>query len=220
MKSHNITHYATGNEVKACIIERWNRTLKTKMWRHFTANNTRRYIDVVQDLVCSYNHNYHRTIRMRPVDVSKQNVSQVMKNTYGTPQRRNEKKKTTTTTTTTPVFKFETGDLVRISKLRGPFVKGYNQGYTDEYFKVVECIPKERPVYVLEDYDGERIEGTFYEKEMQKISVAKDKVYKVEKILAEKVTNRKKMCLVKWVGWPEKFNSWIAADQVKDLKPL
>ena len=50
MKKHHIRHFATGSELKASIVERFNKTLKSKMWRYFTAKNTRRYIDVIRDL--------------------------------------------------------------------------------------------------------------------------------------------------------------------------
>lgn len=63
MKKYGIVNFATASETKASVIERFNCTLKTRMWRYFTANNTHRYIDVLQDLVRSCNHNYHSSIK-------------------------------------------------------------------------------------------------------------------------------------------------------------
>lgn len=67
-----------------------------------------------------------------------------------------------------PIFKYKTGDTVRISKVRGPFAKGYEKNYTEEFFTVKTCIPRDPPVYRLCDYDGDVIDGVFYEEELQK----------------------------------------------------
>ena len=70
LKRHDIKCYISENEdIKAAAVERFNRTLKTKMYRYFTTKNTRRYIDVLPDLLHSYNHTYHRSIGMAPIEV-------------------------------------------------------------------------------------------------------------------------------------------------------
>ena len=57
LQSYGIHHFSTHNaETKASIVERFNRTLKTRMWRYFTKHQTWRYIDVLHDLVLSYNN--------------------------------------------------------------------------------------------------------------------------------------------------------------------
>ncbi len=120
MKKHDINHFATATDLKASVVERFNRTLKSRMWRFLSATNSRRYIDVLQDIIQGYNTSYHRSIRMRPVDVDKVNEGQVFQNLYGDIKKQ---KKT--------VFNFKVGDVVRISKVRGPFAKGYEQNYTE-----------------------------------------------------------------------------------------
>ncbi len=107
---------------------------------------------------------------MRPVDVDKVNEGQVFQNLYGDIKKQ---KKT--------VFNFKVGDVVRISKVRGPFAKGYEQNYTEEFFTRISCIPRQPLVYRLKDYDGDVIEGVFYEEELQKIIVSKNKSFKVER---------------------------------------
>jgi hypothetical protein len=59
LKKHNIRFFTTQNETKASIVERFNRALKTKMWKYFTANNTLKYVDNLQKLVKYYNHSRH-----------------------------------------------------------------------------------------------------------------------------------------------------------------
>jgi len=88
LKQHNIKFYTSANEdIKAAVVERFNRTLKTKMYRYFTARNTRRYVDVLPDLLHSYNHTYHRSIGMAPVEVDDTNEHLVRARLY--PQKRN-----------------------------------------------------------------------------------------------------------------------------------
>ena len=88
------------------MVERFSRTLKGKMWKYFTANNTLKYIDVLQKLVRSYNHSRHRSIGMRPSDVNLKNESVVWERLYGDEANKLFK------------YKFSVGDQVRISKAR------------------------------------------------------------------------------------------------------
>ena len=68
---------------KACSVERFNQTLKTKMWKYFTAKNTVHYLDVLPELVSSYNSTYHRSIKMAPNQVGLLSVGSVTRNLYG-----------------------------------------------------------------------------------------------------------------------------------------
>ena len=85
--------------------------MKERMWRYFSANNTHRYYDILDNLISSYNAKYHRSIKMSPKDASlKKNETKVYKNLYGDlsalePQRP----------------KFKVGDNVRISKKKSMF---------------------------------------------------------------------------------------------------
>ena len=209
LKQHGVHHFFTHNEVKAAIVEHFNRTLKTKMWRYFTANNTFRFVDVLPLLVQSYNHSFHRTIKARPVDVNSANAQAVWKTVYGDYVWTNEKQGLS------PFFR--KGDHVRVSKSKGLFVKGYEQSYTDEIFIVEQVICRgKRPVYRLKDYAGDSVTGSFYPEELQKVKTKGDRVYRIEKNLASKGRGKRKYHLVKWVGWPDKFNSWVPASQLCD----
>jgi len=74
LSRHGIKFYTSENEdLKAAVVQRFNRTLKEKMFRYFTYANTRRYLDALGDLVHSYNNTYHRSIGMAPYEVNKDN---------------------------------------------------------------------------------------------------------------------------------------------------
>ena len=201
LKDEDIGLYNTYNETKASVVERLIRTLKTRMWRYFTAKKTMRYIDVLPDLVYSYNHSVHRSIKMKPTDVTADNEKQVWRTLYD----HNDDVKHVK-------YKFKIGDQVRISKIKRKFEKGYLPNFSKEIFTISKQVPRDPPVYKLKDYDGEELKGTFYEKELQKVIKSND-VYEVEKILKKRGRSNNVQYLVKWLGYPSKFNSWVPASE-------
>jgi transposase InsO family protein len=179
-----IRHYTSENDdIKASIVERWHRTLLAKLYRYFTYKNTYRYVDVLQDIVSSYNATYHSTIKMAPVEVTKHNECGIR-----------DALMLKTAPKSSP--KFKVGDAIRISftKLRIP-AKGYRDKWTEEVFKVVKIVDTRPVTYAIADYNGEELKGKFYEQELQK--VIKD-VYRSEKVLKTRiVTGGKKQYNVK-----------------------
>jgi hypothetical protein len=78
----------------------------------------------------------------------------------------------------------------------------------------VKCIETSPPVYLVKDDHGEILEGTFYDEELQKV-IKTDDVYKIETILKKRKKGRKDQYLVKWLGYPESFNSWIVKQDLQ-----
>ena len=104
LRENNIAFFTTHTEQKASIVERLNRTLKTRMYRYFTAQNTLRYVDVLQKLLNGYNNSYHRSIKMRPADVRESDQLAIRQHLYAGKNA------------TSKNYKYSIGDLVRISK--------------------------------------------------------------------------------------------------------
>ena len=198
-KEKNIHFFTTHNATKASVVERFNRTLKTKMFKYFTEMNTKRYIDVIDKLMQSYNRTWHRSIKMEPAAVTIDNQSQVWQTLYGN------------ATTVTPKSPFKIGDTVRISREKLRFEKGYEQNWTREIFTIHKIINRSPVVYKLKDLAGDVIEGTFYKEELQKITDSG--YYPVEKVLKTRKKKGKTEYFVKFQGYPEKFNAWV--DTVK-----
>ena len=182
------------NETKASIVERVIRTFKTKMWRYFTAKKTMRYLDMLPDLVYSYNHSEHRSIGRQPALVNSENEDEVFHALYHNALDNVQPVK----------YKFKIGDQVRISKIKRKFEKGYLPNYSKEIFTVSKTVPRNPTVYKLKDYDGEELKGTFYDKELQK-AIKHDDMYEVEKILKKQGKGKNVQYLVKWSGYPDKF---------------
>ena len=192
--------YSTENEEKSSIVERWIRTIKEKMWKYFTDNNTYTYIDILPDLVEDYNNTVHSSTKLTPVEASKKkNELTVWRNLY--PDRLKIRDLTP---------KFSVGDEVRITKKKKVFEKGYTTRWTEEIFTITRIQNTNPITYKIADLKGEEIDGTFYEPELQK---TEQQVFRIEKVI-EKGKNKS---LVKWKGYSDKFNSWVDNKNLIDL---
>ena len=79
-KRKGIHWFATENETKVQVVERFNRTLKSKMYKYFTAKGTKTWINIIDELVYNYNNSYHRSIKMTPVEDSLKKNSKIVYN--------------------------------------------------------------------------------------------------------------------------------------------
>ncbi|CAB4005763.1 uncharacterized transposon-derived [Paramuricea clavata] len=155
LKDHDVHYFSTLSTKKAAIVERFNRTLKTRMWKYFTENKTTVCVDILPDLVKSYNHSTHRTIGMKPADVNEENKDEVWTRIYGYPLSH------------FPKPKFRIGDHVRTAIEHKTFEKGYTPNFIDDAYVVTEVYRGDPNMYGLRDpEDGEDILGRFYEQEL------------------------------------------------------
>ena len=176
LEDNDIETYLIHNEGKSVVAERLIRTLKTKIYKYMTSVSKNVYIDKLDDIVNEYNNTYHRTIKMKPVDVKD--------NTYIDFEKEVNNKDP----------KFKIGDHVIISKYKNNFAKGYTSNWSEEAF-IVSKIKNTVPwTYVINDLNGEEITGTFYEKELQRTN---QKEFRIEKALRKKGNN----LYVKWKGY-------------------
>lgn len=215
-KEFNVRYVTTQNpDVKAALVERANRTLKTRMWRYLTHKNTYRYIDVLSKLVIAYNRSPHKSLghSLSPNDIvlaSRKNnwklLFKVWRHMYSGKSQQRRKPK------------YKEGDTVRIAKEKGTFSKGYETNWSKEVFVVDrEYGSFPLPLYILRDLKDRPLVGRFYEHELQRITLPADRLYQIEKIVETKGRGRTKKHLVKWVGYSDDFNSWIAASEVEKL---
>ena len=197
-KNNNVKIYHTNSHLKAVVIERFNRSLRELMMKHFTKNNNTVWYNILPKLIKTYNNRYHSTIKMKPIQVNKNNEKYIKENIY-----------TYNKTTKNPKFKIN--DLVRISlKRRDLFDKpSANIKWSEELFKVHSINKSNVITYKIKDLNDEIIEGIFYERELQK-SKNISGVYIIEKIIQK----NKNKYLVKWRGYSNKFNSWIDKDDI------
>jgi hypothetical protein len=158
LKQMNIIFFTSNNETKSAIVERFNRTLRSRMWRYFTATKQQRYVDVLPQLVESYNKSVHSTTGIAPIHVNVKNAETVWRKVYNYPNKNIMKKP-----------KFRVGDYVRLSKVKKTFEKGYRANWTKEVFQIKRVYKKTLPEYSVIDLKGEDILGRFMEPELQRI---------------------------------------------------
>lgn len=205
MKDNDIIYNTTRNpETKCSIAERVIRTLKTKIFKYLTYANSFNYINVLDDIVESYNNGYHRTIKMAPSQVNDCNILQVYENITESQKVPAKQKRP----------KIKVGDYVRITKERTPFTKGYLDNWTEEVFKVKSIVKRKPIVYYLVDLMGEEIDGTYYEAEVQKVNFDEGAAKAIESIIKQRRRGKSIQYYVKWQGWPDKFNSWIPSKAI------
>ena len=143
--------YSIHNDGKCVVAERLIRTLRAKIYKYMASMSKNVYINKLDDTVNKYNNTYHRTIKMKPVDVED--------NTYIDFEKEVNDKDP----------KFKDRGYVKISKYKNIFAKGYMLNWSEEDF-VVSKIKNTVPwIYVINDLNGEEIIGTFYEKELQRL---------------------------------------------------
>lgn len=141
LKSHHINHYSTYSTKKASIVERLIRTLKSRLYKHFSlAGNYKWLGKPLIDVVDSYNNTTDRTTKHRPAVVNKVNEAKVSENIANS---------RATSLLVKP--KLKEGDCVRISKYKGCFYKGYTPNWSTELFNIIK-VNKTRPItYHLTD---------------------------------------------------------------------
>ena len=183
---------------------RWNRTIKSKMSKQFTAQGNTQYLDMLPKLVKEYNNTKHSSIKMTPIEASKKgNKGTVYFNLYGDMGQVTSKPK------------FKVGDKVRISKYkRNVFDKGYTPNWTEELF-IIDKIQYTNPItYKLKDLRGENIQGSFYEPKLLK---ARQDVFRIDKVIRRDY-KKKRQALVEWKGYSDDFNRWISFKDLQTIK--
>ena len=143
--------YSIHNEEKSVVAERSFRTLKTKIYKYMTSISKNVYINKLDDIVNEYNNTYHRTIKIKPVDVKN--------NRYIDSTELHSNKEVNDNDP-----KFKVGDHVRILKNKNIFAKENAPNWSEEVFELKKLKNTVPWTYFINDLNGDEIIGTFYEK--------------------------------------------------------
>ena len=195
MDKHSINHYSSYTVKKASIAERVIRTLKNRLYENFSHRGKYKWVDVLPEITEKYNETVHRTIGIEPSRVTKKNEKNILHSLFDfkiSPK----------------VSKLKVGDVVRISKYKNQFAKGYTPNWSTELFTVVKVNLTSPITYILEDMRHERILGSFYKEELQKAKYSD--VYLMEKILRRKGNKM----YVRWLGLDKSHDQWVDKSQV------
>ena len=234
LKSVGVHHFSKG---KASHVERFIRTFATRLYRFQVKHNTRRYVDVVQDLVKSYNNSVHGTIRTTPhsvfvedkapfqaVAAAEDKNKQVQSPAAAAEAARLLKKKKQREKAREKRSELKIGDLVRLSRdpvTGNKFEKEAHGHWTDEIFIIHALIKKPgyQTLYTIKDQKGEVIRMNLYRKELQKVETdLTERLFHIETILRTKTTSKgQKLGLVRWLGYPKSFDSWEPLENIQDI---
>jgi hypothetical protein len=215
LKREGIEFRETQGTVKAAVIERFNRTLRDRLWRAFYFRGSYDFRDILQPIVDAYNYSVHSETGKAPADVREMDRYNMYMNKY------------LRHTASIRPPRYKVGQFVRllVNSSNKAFVRGYTQSYTEELFQIVAVQTKHKtgflanPVYYLVDLQGEPVVGGVYEEELSPVEGfdPSSADYKIERVLATRRDKRtgKRELLVKWLGYPESMNQWIKEDDIR-----
>ena len=154
----------------------------------------------------------HHTTGMKPSEITKGHIGRHLWWHLYKPKLSYEKSREITRVP----FAYKKGDKVRISHMVKTFERAYDEKWMREIFEIVQsfkCFGIRK--YHLCDLDGEEVKGTSYEPELQLVNYSAQGSFEIEMVIEKRGRGKKEEVLVKWKGWPEKFNSWIPASDLQ-----
>lgn len=199
-KAKHITIYSTYGNSKSAIVERFNRTIKTRLTKRFIAKNTHNWVGLLPDELKLYNTSTHRSIKMTPTEahlLNSDGIAKLWAYQYGNHQQ-NPKP-----------AKFTVGDFVRLNRVKNTFEKGYTHRWSLEIYIVTQVLDTVPWTYKIKDTKNRIIEGSFYEPELQKTQQNLDSPFLIEKEIKRRVYKGEKQVYVKYLGYDDEFNEWI-----------
>jgi hypothetical protein len=181
----------------AGVVERANKTIKLRLYKYFSENNTTRWIEIIQKIVDGINNSVNRTIGMTPNQVNYENARKLWDRLYKQTDYGKQKQH------------FAKGDIVRIGKEKGSFGRSFHPNYTDELFEINKVNPTQPYSYRLKDLEGEEIKGIFYAPDL--VKTTQETTHRISEVLKTRKRKGEIEHFVRWVGYPDKYNSWVKA---------
>jgi transposase InsO family protein len=207
LKSKGINHFFAGGSGKATVVESFHRTLRTRIARYQYAKKTQSYIHDLQKILDGYNRTYHRSIKRRPIEVTRENEGDVYDILYKKGKPRN-----------TVPYQYQVGDQVRISFFKHPFTREFNQRWSDEIFMVAKRYRMDGiNMYRIKDCTNEKLDQGFYAKELAPVTTPQDQIYTIDRVLDEKEEGGKQWVKVQWLHFPAACAEWIEKGTIQNV---
>lgn len=217
LKARKITLYHTySHEIKVSLAERAIQTIKNKIYRLLTLKGSYHYVTELPSLVKAYNSRVHGAlVGKTPQEVhlmtSPEIIKQQFHRMHGTVAYKNS-------ASSHKSDSLKVGDVVRTSIEKGVFDKGYNNVNTEELFKI-RLVNRQQPVttYLLEDLDGEAVEGQYYKEELVKTVLPQH--FAIE-IIDRRTRHKKKQVLVHYLGYSNKHDRWLDEEEIVSISDV
>ena len=218
-RNNNIYYFTSQNETKANYAERVIKTLKTMLYRYFNKTRSYKYINILQKFVNGYNTTPHTSLNgIAPRNVNKSNETSL----FAFMHLRKQKKKINVRKSNNKKiykrnFNFKIGSMVRISHIKQPFNRAYQQQWSSEIFKISKRFLRQGiPMYKLKDLFGEEIVGNFYESEMQNVGERQNVFWYIEKKIKKRKISGEIYWFIKFQGFSKRYNQWIRETEIKE----
>lgn len=206
LKKYHVKMFSVRSVKKASLVERVILTLKQKLFKWMTKHKTKRYVDILQDVVSGYNRKVHTALGIPPIDVTKKNEADLWRKQYA-----NE----------FPLkggFQFKTGEKVRISKPKKMFEKSYLPQWSEEYYSVARRRATKPVTYQLKTVNGEFLPRSFYEEEMQLITQPqKEGLFPIDILESRKNKHTPYEHFVHYRNFPPAYDRWLDAKTVQQF---
>ena len=205
LEKYQIELYHTHSHLKATIVERSIRTLRSHLSAFCTHFNTFSFVPRLDLIVSQYNDSPHRSLgNLAPNQVNLQNTPYISDFMYGKSESKQKKLRN----------QLQVGQSVRILRGKGIFEKG-QFNFSKEIFRIASVQSTDPVTFKLVDLSDEPVLGCFYQSELQKVQEPDE--YVIDKVLKRRTYRGVKQLLVSWLGYPTSFNTWINADQARNV---
>lgn len=211
LEKNKINYWYSQTDRKCAVVERFQRSLQDILYKIMSEKNSYKWVSFLDQALKIYHNREHASLGgLTPMQAEKEeNHDEIRKINYKRYREADMHAKKP---------KFAVDDVVRIAVKRGKFMRSYFSNFTEEFFYINEVLTKHpQPRYKLRDYNGTILTDIFYENELSAFKPSKDFNFKIEKVLRTKGKGKNKKVLIKWLGWPEIFNSWIPEADVKKI---
>ena len=158
LKENNIILYHNHSPLKSAMVERFNRTLMTRLYKLMEYTGNYKFIIHLDEIVRSYNHTQHRIIKCSPAEVNEFNQMDVWLNSYKDLYTKNFK-----------TANLNVGDIVRIKVNKNTFSKGYTSSFSTQLYKIVQVVLGKPVSYKISTVSDTPILGIFYDQELSKV---------------------------------------------------
>ena len=201
LDARNITLYSVSNEVGSAPAEALIKTLKNRLWRIFTATNTRKWIDVLEGVVDAYNAHVHSAIGVAPNDITAANWKTFLPETEEFQP---------------DVPKFNMLDWVRVAVKKNTFEKGFTPRWSYATYQIDSVYPGTPPMYGLHEEDGTTQPGRWYGAELLPTKIPHFKVVDTYRLL-KKEDGKERMAEVHFMGLADKYALTVPESQLASM---
>lgn len=212
LKERNVSYMIANLPYKTSVAERFGRTLKTRLYKAMQARGTTKWSALLQPTIKAYNEREHSSLNMSPNEASKSENTAKLWFKF-----RNKHFKELPPPSD---YKYEVNECVRLAHARQPLKKEFYQTFSTRLYYISGRYSKSNiHRYTIKDEHNDPLRGSYVQSQLQIVAVNSNTVFRIERIIHYKRFHRRLYCYVKWAGYTNKFNTYVAAADVISLTP-